>query len=492
MDNRFYLTTAIPYVNGAPHVGHALELVQADVLARHARRRGRPTRFLTGTDDNAPKNVQSAHAAGQEIASFVDENAQRFAGLREPLGLSNDDFIRTSSDPRHRPTVEWLWRACEAAGDLYRRRYDGWYCTGCEQFYEPGELRGGRCPEHRTAAEHVSETNWFFRLSRYEHDLREAVRGGDLRVEPEHRRNEVLAFVERGLHDFSVSRPRERAHGWGIAVPGDAAQVVYVWFDALANYVSALHAPGGDDYRDWWLGAADRVHVIGKGILRFHTLYWPAILASAGQPWPTTVYVHDYLTVDGTKIGKSLGNALDPADLAARYGTDALRWWLLREVPRSGDADFTVERLVSAANRDLANGIGNFVQRTRGLLARTGALATGAPVPDIAAPLLDAIAAAPATIDRALDAFDFRRALDALAAVVSEGNRYVELTRPWETTSGRPPGCEPDLRPLVTAVDVLGDELAPFVPGVAARIRAGGPGAVFERLAVRSAGAEVA
>jgi len=437
------------------------------VLARHARARGRPTRFLTGTDDNALKNVQAARTAGVDVTAFVTANAARFAALRSPLALSNDDFVRTGTDPRHRPTVEWLWRACAAAGDLYRRRYEGWYCGGCEQFYDAGD----GCTEHAGSLERVAEENWFFRLSRYERDIVDAIRRGTLRIEPAHRRNEVLAFAAAGLRDFSVSRPRERAHGWGIPVPGDDAQVIYVWFDALANYVSALRAPGGDDYRRWWCDAPDRVHVIGKGILRFHAVYWPAILRSADQPWPTTIFVHDYLTVDGAKIGKSLRNAVDPSALASEYGTDALRWWLLREVPRAGDADFTVERLVGAANRDLANGIGNFVRRVAGLASRA---VDAAVPPSAAAPLARAIAAAPATVDAALADFDFRRALDAVLAVVTEGNRYVDASRPWERAA--------DVRPLVAAVDTLGTELAPFVPDVAARVRARAAEPVFARL----------
>ena len=237
---RFYITTAIPYVNGDPHVGFALECVQADVLARHRRLRGDDVRFLSGTDENSLKNVEAAAAAGAEVASFVDAKAARFAALRDVLELSTDDFIRTSVDPRHRPGVERLWRACERRGDLYRRDYDGLYCTGCESFLTDDELAGGLCPEHGRAPERVVERNWFFALSRYEDRLLELLDSGRLRIEPEHRRNEVLEFVRGGLSDFSVSRPRERARGWGIPVPGDPGQVVYVWFDALANYITAL------------------------------------------------------------------------------------------------------------------------------------------------------------------------------------------------------------------------------------------------------------
>ena len=235
-----YITTTIPYVNARPHLGFALELVQADVLARHHRSIGEQVRFQAGTDDNSLKNVLAAEAAGVGVQEFVDASAAAFTGLAEPLSLSVDDLIRTSSDPRHRAGVERLWRACADSGDLYRRHYEGLYCVGCEQFYTPAELPDGRCPEHGTEPEQVSEENWFFRLSRYAAPLREAITSGRLRIEPAGRRHEVLALIDSGLADFSVSRPAERAGGWGIPVPGDPGQVIYVWFDALCNYVTAL------------------------------------------------------------------------------------------------------------------------------------------------------------------------------------------------------------------------------------------------------------
>src|SRR6516225_3201866 len=245
-----YITTTLPYVNARPHIGFALELVQADVLARHHRARGGQVRLQAGTDDNSLKNVLAARAAGAGVREFVDRNAGAFEALGGALALSVDDFIRTSRDRRHRPGVEAFWRAC--AGDLYRQRYTGLYCTGCEQFYTPAELQGGCCPEHGTEPEQVSEENWFFRLSRYAAPLREAITTGQLRIEPAGRRHEVLAFIDGGLADFSVSRPAERAGGWGIPVPGDPGQVIYVWFDALCNYVTALDSGGA--YQRWWGG----------------------------------------------------------------------------------------------------------------------------------------------------------------------------------------------------------------------------------------------
>jgi methionyl-tRNA synthetase len=463
---RFYITTAIPYVNGDPHLGFALELVQADVLARHRRLRGEDVRYLSGTDDNSLKNVEAAEAAGQPVAEYVHEKAERFAALRGVLSLSFDDFIRTSVDPRHAPGVGRLWRACAAAGDLYERDYEGLYCTGCEAFLAPGELVDGLCPEHAEPPVPVAERNWFFRLSRYGDRLLEEIESGRLRITPEHRRNEALSFVRGGLADFSVSRSRERARGWGIPVPGDPTQVVYVWFDALGNYVTALdYGSEGERYRTWWEGSDERVHVIGKGIIRFHAVYWPAILLSAGEPLPTAIVVHDYLTVDGRRISKSARGSADPAALAARYGVDALRWWLVCDVPRSGDVDFREELLAARAN-ELADGLGNLVNRTIALALPGVAPATP---PEEAGALVDALGRVRGSIDEALAASDFRSGTDALWEVVTEANRLVSTARPWEATGERRDGI---LAVLLEACERIAYELHPFLPDAAARIEA--------------------
>jgi methionyl-tRNA synthetase len=524
-----FLSTTIPYVNARPHLGHALELVQADVLARHARLDGDQVRFQTGTDDNSLKNVLAAEAEGIPAAELVGRYAAAFAGLREPLALSFDDFIRTSSDPRHRPGVERLWQACADRGDLYQKHYEGLYCVGCEQFYKPAELPGGLCPEHRTEPQVVAEENWFFRLSRYAGQLHDLISSGRLRIEPAARRNEVLGFIAGGLEDFSVSRSTARARGWGIPVPGDPGQVIYVWWDALGNYITA---PGyGTDaagYRRWWAGADRRVHVAGKGVLRFHAVYWPAILLSAGEPLPTDILVHDYLTIGGRKISKSGGvtggaapisgvadgsaraggvagerapaggvadgvaladggadaprETADPVALAGRYGTDAVRWWLLREVPRVGDADFSQARLVARANDDLANGLGNLVSRVVTLVHRyRQGIVPGAGGPPGGAGLALATVRqqAPERIAAALAAFDFRAATAAIWEVVDAANRYTEQVEPWRLARAERDGdaragelLDESLALLVGTCAELGRELEPFLPGLAARIRA--------------------
>lgn len=367
-----YVTVAIPYVNADPHVGYAYELVQADIHARSRRGAGARVRFLGGTDDYSLKNVLAAEATHEPTQAFVDRHADRFEALAPPLGLTFDDFIRTSRDPRHPPAVERLWRAAAARGDLSKRHYEGDYCVGCEQFYDPADLVERCCPEHGTPTERVVEENWFFRLSAYQRHLEELIDSDRMKVRPEPFRREVLAFIRSGLSDISVSRSFERARGWGLPVPDDPGQVVYVWFDALTNYISALQF--GDehstDYRSWWLESDHRVHVIGKGILRFHAVYWPAFLLSAGQPAPTRIQVHPYLTVDGQKLSKSLGNSVDPIELVDTYGTDALRWWFARDVGDVADTDFTTTRLVERANQDLANALGNTTNRVATLVHR--------------------------------------------------------------------------------------------------------------------------
>jgi len=470
-----YLTTTIPYVNARPHLGFALELVQADVLARYHRSTGERVRFQAGTDDNSLKNVLAAEAAGVGVQEFVDVNAAAFTGLAGPLNLSVDDVIRTSSDRRHRAGVERLWRACAASGDLYRRHYEGLYCVGCEQFYTVDELADGRCPEHGTVPELVSEENWFFRLSRYAGQLRDLIAGGTIRVEPAERRNEVLALIDGGLEDFSVSRGVQRARGWGIPVPGDPGQVIYVWFDGLGNYLTALDY-GGDkgNLRRWWTGASRRIHLLGKGVIRFHAVYWPAILLSAGEAVPTDIVVHGYLTADGRKISKSGSATVDPYDLVSKYGTDAVRWWLLREVPCGGDADFTADRLVGRANDELANGIGNLVNRVVTMIHRyrDGRIPNAAAcLPDAAPKLNAAIKNAPGLIAGALEDFDFRRATEAVWQIADEANRCVNRARPWDLAkAGDRAELDAVLCTLLLACQAIGTHLAPFLPDAAAGI----------------------
>jgi methionyl-tRNA synthetase len=483
MTGSLYLTTSLPYVNAAPHLGHALEFVHADVVARHARARGHDVRLLSGTDDNAIKNVRAAAAAGLPVAGFVAANAATFRRLLAGLGIAVDDQISTGSDARHAPGVEWLWRAASARGDFYRRSYHGLYCAGCEQFYAADELDGLRCREHGTEVEEIVESNWFFRLSRYADQIETLLAAGTITIEPAERATEALAFVRSGLADISVSRPRNRSHGWGVGVPGDPDQVIYVWWDALAGYLSALglgtHFGTGTDvgaYERWWRSSDRRIHLIGKGILRFHAVYWIALLLSAGLPLPSAIFVHEYLTAGGRKIAKTGGVAVDPFEVIADHGVDAVRWWLISDVSRRRDTDYDPGRVAARYRQDLAGGIGNLVNRSCRLLeqARDGRLA------DLrgreASQLRPELAELRTRIDDALAAYDLRAATDALGEAVAAANRRLEATAPWllaarERASGRSePAVDRVLTEVISYCRGLADELAIFVPSGAARL----------------------
>lgn len=357
-NKKFYITTAIDYVNASPHLGHALEKIQADVLARYHQLLSEEVLFLTGTDENSLKNVQAAKKEKIPVEKLVDRNSKKFFELKNALNLSFDDFIRTTEE-RHKKGVKKLWLACQK--DIYKKTYKGLYCVGCEEFYKENELIKGCCPEHGTKPELIEEENYFFKLSRYQNQLKTIIEKDELKIIPETRKNEILSFIKSGLDDICISRSSERAQGWGIDVPGDPSQKVWVWFDALSNYINAVgYADDEKKFKKWW--PAD-LHVIGKGILRFHAVYWPTILLSAGIPLPKEIFIHGYITSDGQKMSKSLGNAIDPFELVEKYGVDAVRYFLLREIPSTEDGDFTYEKFKTRYNADLANGIGNTVSR---------------------------------------------------------------------------------------------------------------------------------
>jgi methionyl-tRNA synthetase len=431
----YYITTAIPFVNAKPHVGFALEIIQTDALARYQRLFGRDVRFLTGSDENSLKNVQAAEKEGIPTAELVARNAEFFSDMKGYLSLSNDDFIRTSSEQRHAKGVEKLWAACAARGDIYKKRYKGLYCVGCEQFYAPEELVGGKCPDHDTEPELIEEENYIFRLSKYQARLEQLIESDTYQIVPKTRKNEVLSFIRGGLQDFSISRPVQRARGWGIPVPGDPSQVVYVWFDALSNYINALgYADDGGLYQKYWANCPERTHVIGKGIIRFHAVYWPAMLLSAGVPLPHRLLVHGYVTIGGQKISKSLGNIIDPEALARRYGTDQLRYFLLREISTVGDGDYTNERLEQRINSDLANDYGNLASRIFKMIGTF----CGGMVPEAGTPggsddalKAQALALGP-QVKRSVEGFDFNDALEETLNLVRATNRYVEANAPWK------------------------------------------------------------
>ena len=361
MAEKFYITTAIAYVNARPHVGFALELVQADALARWQRLYGREVYFLTGTDEHGAKIARAAEQAGKEVRNFVDENALLFRRLVQDLGISADDFIRTSDEKRHFPGAQELWKRLAASGDIYKKKYRGLYCVGHEAFVTQKDLVDGKCVDHDTEPEIVEEENYFFRLSRFTPQIKKAIVSGTLSLYPESRKNEMLTFLESGLEDVSFSRPSKDI-SWGVPVPGDVTQTMYVWCDALANYITALGF-GSDNlekFNKFW--PAD-LHVLGKDILRFHALIWPGMLLSAGLTLPKAIFVHGFVKVGGRKMSKTLGNVIDPLDFIEHHGCDPLRYYLLREIPTHEDGDFTEAKFVEVYNADLANGLGNYISR---------------------------------------------------------------------------------------------------------------------------------
>ena len=477
---RYYITTSIPYVNGYPHIGFALEAIQCDALARHHRLIGDETFYLTGTDENALTNLQAADKAGEPIQQLVDRNAERFRAIREPLQLTTDYFIRTSTDSLHFPGAQKLWRAMTAAGDIYTREYQGLYCVRCERFYKPEELVDHLCPVHGTEPEKVDEINYFFRLSAYGDKLRELISSNTMLVQPEHRREEILSFIDSGLEDISISRQALRGRGWGVPVPDDPNQVMYVWVDALSNYITALdYADDGELYERFWVESPNRVHVVGKDIIRFHAVFWPAFLMSAGLPLPTVINVHEFLMVDGEKISKSRGNTVDPVELAAIYGIDALRYWLLREMPRTGDGNFSHERLITRYNEDLGNDLGNLVNRSVSMLHRyrQGIVPRVAAVTDGETELARVADGLESRVASALDAFDFREAIAAIWQLVTAANKYIDDTKPWVLAKAAKNGdktaaAELDLvlANLLETIRLLAVHLSPVIPDGAARI----------------------
>lgn len=461
--NRQFISTAVPYVNASPHIGFALELILADVVCRHRRQRGVRTFFLSGTDDNSLKNAFAAEQAGVPTEQLVAGYTQEFRQLRELLNVSYDDFLSTSTDPRHAPAVRKLWERCRQNGDIYRGRYDGLYCVACEQFYTQEELQQGLCPEHETAPDRVVENNYFFRLSRYQDELTRLIHLDELAIRPVQKKNEVLAFLEQPLRDLSISRASQRARGWGIPVPGDESQIVYVWFDALANYISALgYASSSEEFRTFWTEADAITHVIGKGVTRFHAVYWPAFLLSAGLRPPTEIFVHGYITVKGRKIAKSKGNTVSPIEAVDRYGADALRYYLLRHIGSQRDGNFSWSAFKDVYEHELADDLGNLVSRTVALGRRHGP--PSSTTCKLALDLAETVASH-------IDKFELDRAVDAVWRVVRATNAYVNESEPWVLAKqGSECAFLEVLGELYGTLRVIGNVLSPCLPETSERL----------------------
>lgn len=469
---KFYITTAIPYVNAKPHIGHALEFVQTDALARYHRQKGDDVYFLTGSDENSLKNVQSAENEGLSIKELVDKYSQDFKDLKKVLNLSWDQFIRTSEKP-HFKGAQKLWSVCNKE-DIYKKSYQGFYCVGCEEFKKPADLVDGVCPEHKTKCDKIEEENYFFRLSNYQDKLAQLIQSNQLKIVPQTRRNEVLSFIKSGLEDFSISRSVKRAKGWGVPVPSDDSQIMYVWFDALANYITALgygsdhsHPGGGSEglFKKYWPADA---HVIGKGVIRFHAIYWPAMLMSAGIELPKSIFVHGYVTVEGEKISKSLGNVVDPKEVVEKYGDDALRYYLLKEISPYGDGDFSWKRLEEVYNNELANELGNLVNRVATLIKNYELrIMNYGEINEEKTLKINS-----KKINKYLESFQFNLALKEIWRAVHRANEFIEEQKPWQLA--KKPAEYVQLQyvlvNLIRAINGIGMFLEPFLPQTAQKI----------------------
>lgn len=450
---KFYLTTAIPYVNGLPHVGHSLEYFQADTVRRYYRLKGFETLLLSGADENALKNVQAAEAEGLPVQEFLDRNSKIWHDTYEFLGVHLDVFQRGSDQKKHWPGVQKLWKLCEQNGDIYKKEYAGFYCVGCESFKTAEELVDGICPTHQKKPELIKEENYFFRLSRYQDKLTDVIETNEFKITPENKKREVLSFIKSSLEDFSVSRSNERARGVGVPVPDDPTQKIYVWFDALNIYMTGIGFGWDEEkWKKWW--PAD-LHIIGKDINRFHTIYWPAMLLSAGLPLPKQILIHGFVNLKGAKISKSVGNVISPQDVVKQYGLEPLRYYMLSQIPIDADGDFTEERFREVYNADLANGLGNLVARVAKLCEQNNIQALGGSNLWCA------------DLEKYMEEFKFNEAIAVIWALITEADKKINQQKPWEMSGEE---LKKVLLDYVKRIQAIGFNLQPFLPETAEKI----------------------
>ncbi len=461
---KFYITIAIPYINGKPHIGHALEYFQADTIRRYQQQSGKETLVLSGADENALKNVQAAEKENIPIAEFLDRNSKLFQDAFKKLRIHLDVFQKGSNEKLHWPGVQKLWKLCAQNGDIYKKAYKGLYCVGCESFKTEEELNvEGLCPDHLVKPELVHEENYFFRLSKYQQSITDLIEKNTLKIIPENKRAEALSFVRGGLKDFSISRSKKRAKGVGVPVPDDPDQVMYVWFDALTIYMTGIGFGWNEEtWEKWW--PAD-VHIIGKDINRFHTVYWPAMLLSAKLPLPKSVLIHSFvLAQGGQKMSKSLGNVIDPFDLTEQFGVESLRYYLLSQIPLEEDGEVSLDRFRQVYNADLANGLGNLVAR----IAKLCELSHYRQIEpkNKTEHIMDKD-----MYKKALDAFRFSDACGFIWEKITATDKYIDETKPWELIKKEDPRLRSVVAHIVDQIQEISELLKPLLPQTAEKIR---------------------
>ena len=460
-----YITTAIPYVNGKPHIGHAMDYLLADVWARYQRQLGKVVRFQTGVDEHGNKIAAKAAELGMTPQQYTDSVYGSFLDFIQRLEVDSTDFIRTT-DIKHKAAVQYIWQQLEKAGLIYKGSYEGWYCQGCEAFITDKEAaeNNGICPDHQTPYQRLSEENYYFKASAFTLDITKAIESGKMKIVPNFRRKEFLELIKDGLADVSVSRPA-KSLSWGVPVPSDPNQVMYVWLDALSNYITVLGYPSDPLWKDFW--PAD-IQVVGKDILRFHAGIWPAMLLALGLPLPKTLLVHGHITSGGAKMSKSIGNVVDPVEILDNFGPEALRYFFLRHIPTQDDGDFSWGRFEASYNGELGNDLGNLVQRVAAMATRyqAGVLGDLPPSRHDMGPYRAAI-----------EALEFNRALDEVWVIVRALNQYIDRVKPWEVAKKRQSDVEAEAHLAEILAHAAGtllqvaDLLLPFLPTTARSIK---------------------
>ena len=454
----YFVTTSIPYANDKPHLGHAMEFIYADVLARASRIKNTPTIYASGTDEHGEKIAEKAKELGITPQQLADKNSQQFLDLQKALDIGVDRFTRTTN-VNHQERAQIVWENLKE--DIYKGSYEGWYCVGHEEYYTEQFVKdnGGICKDHNRPYIRLKEDNYFFNLSKYTNKIRQAIVSDEFKIVPESRKNEILHLLSEGLEDISISRPKDKI-SWGIPVPNDDSQVMYVWFDALLNYITVLGYPENKDLKDYWPA---NTQIIGKDILRFHAATWPGILLGLGLPLPKQLYAHGFITVDGKKMSKSLGNSILPNEIIDKYSSDVFRYYFMRHIPSYSDGDFSWNRIEEVYNAELANELGNAVQRTVAMINRYEDGVFGR-MPEVG---YDTSA-----YHQALDECRFDRALEEVWERVRGLNQYIEEHKPWEIAKTKD---QAHLRSVLAYqaayLLVIADLLDPFMPQTASKIK---------------------